>query len=692
MILRFVQILILSSSIGLFLSAGLWAKSNPEQTITPPIQKNVDASAVQKKYALDNEAIGDVRKTDEVSKTQTGADVAEVQEKFVFEKFEIKEASSDQEKILRMLKWIDKINLHLISMTETTEDDDQINELLSEKTELINELMILLHRTTVDNLPPVVSRERLNFLVSRISINRERGNNLAVIRDQIQQEYYIVEQNIRNFVMELASASKHYLDMGAIKSIIQEYSTRYRQQKQVFEIPDIKSNSKVFRELKKNHKQLIGAEESYKDLLNFVESNPGIIASTHWFQYITLNTSITFFNSFEIARRINQKLMPTKLDIGGITTSLLIFSVIYFSFPVLFRCANWCIEKYLLDDVYSGEEIFYEEMRKPVRYLLIFVGIDMGAYALLYRTDFRSSLESISFIIYALIYTWLLFKVLDCLVLMQVQRMTRLNKQLRKDLFNLAVQVGKGLIVLIGIAVILSHFGISIVAIMSTLGIGGLAFALAAKDTLSNLFGGVTVLLDNVFKMGDWIKIGDKEGTVAEIGLRSTTIRTFDNALVTIPNSIISVSSVINWNRRAVGRRIKMYVGVTYESNMDDIRNALADLRNMLMEHPKIANPKQKIGGVRRQFRFSSHEDTQGIKSTQLVFLDRYSDYSIDILIYCFSRSVDWSEWLEVKEDVLFKIAEILKKNNLEFAYPTQVNLLKEENPFEPERHPDPAV
>ena len=75
-----------------------------------------------------------------------------------------------------------------------------------------------------------------------------------------------------------------------------------------------------------------------------------------------------------------------------------------------------------------------------------------------------------------------------------------------------------------------------------------------------------------------------------------------------------------------------------------------------------------------------SQEDAHGIKSTQLVFMDRYNDFSIDILIYCFAKTVDWAEWLAVKEDVLFKIAEILKKNNLEFAYPTEVRINRAEN------------
>lgn len=346
----------------------------------------------------------------------------------------------------------------------------------------------------------------------------------------------------------------------------------------------------------------------------------------------------------------------------------------------MFKCTRWCVENYVIDKEVGQQELVYHEIRRPARALLVFFGINLGTYAFFYKTDFRASLEGISFIIYSLLFVWLFFKIIDSIVLVQVEKLASSNKELRKELFNLGVQALKGLVIIIVLAFGLNHFGISLTAIISTLGVGGLAFALAAKDTLSNLFGGITILFDNVFRMGDWIKVGDVEGTVAEIGLRSTTIRTFDNALITIPNSIVSVSSVMNWNRRAVGRRIKMYVGVTYESNMDDIKQALEDIREMLKNHPDIANPKHKVSNKKRHFKFTSQADMHGIKSTQLVFMDRYNDFSIDILIYCFARTVDWAEWLAVKEDILFKIAEILHNNNLEFAYPTQVRIYRPES------------
>ena len=114
-----------------------------------------------------------------------------------------------------------------------------------------------------------------------------------------------------------------------------------------------------------------------------------------------------------------------------------------------------------------------------------------------------------------------------------------------------------------------------------------------------------------------------------------------------------------------------MNIGVTYESDFTDIRQAIEDIREMLQTHPEIANEHTSYQNALRQARLVSEEDFKGVKRTSLVYLDEYANSSINILVYCFSRSVDWAEWLEVKEDVMYKIAEILKNNHLHFAYDT---------------------
>ncbi len=586
--------------------------------------------------------------------------------------------------IKKSVDTLKQINVQL----RTIGSDEDINRLLQEKSVVLNELVAQLRKASIAKLDFSLSNIDKAFLISRIEVNEERGNSLAALRDKIKLREFKTNLSIKQYLEYLIEASNNYQLIDDIVDKSQNELDKTLKIESELLLPEIEVEGRVYKEVERNYHLFLQASHSYRDILSYIISNPRKIASIHWFQQFSLISAISYVNHFDFVRPINNKLSPFNVDVGGLTLSFFIISLVYFSYPFVFKCTCWCVENYVIDKDVEQQALIYHELRKPARTLVVFFGINLATHAFFYKTDYRASLEGGAFIIYSLIYIWLFFKVIDSIVLVQIEKLASSNKELRKELFNLGVQVGKGLVVIVILTFGLNHFGISLTAIVSTLGIGGLAFALAAKDTLSNLFGGVTILFDNVFRMGDWVKLGDVEGTVAEIGLRSTTVRTFDNALITIPNSVVSVSSVMNWNRRAVGRRIKMYVGVTYESDMDDIRQALEDIREMLRCHPDIANPKQKISSKKRSFKFASQEDMHGIKTTQLVFMDRYNDFSIDILIYCFTRTVDWAKWLDVKEDVLFKIAEILEKNNLEFAYPTQVRIHRSEKNKEMSNQP----
>ncbi len=581
---------------------------------------------------------------------------------------------SDQELIL---KYIEDL-MYLNQTLPKTESENEIDLLLEKKTNILNQLIALLGKTRIDELPIFEDREQIQFLNSRIAINETRGNDLAVQRDKAKLAYFKIKREILEYLQYLIDASRSYT---VVDEIVDESVSRLnavRSEMKQYKLPRGDDSSKVYTELKKNYTDLKLVFDTYQDILSFVIANPGKVVTTHWFQKISLLSSIAFFNNFEVFRTANHKLAPLRIDMGGIIVSLLIVMLVVFWYPLAVKGISWLVERYFLQGENEHTEEIYHSLKKPIFTLIVVFSLDLASYALFYKTEYKSSLENVFFVIYTVIYLWILFKILDSIVVVQLDKFSKSSRQLRKELVNLGIKATKGLFMIIGLSVLLNRFGISIAALMSTLGIGGLAFALAAKDSLSNLLGGVTLLIDNVFSIGDWIEIGDVEGTAVQIGLRSTTIRTFDNALITIPNSLISVSSVKNWNRRAIGRRIKMYVGVTYESDMNDIRQAVEDIRTMLIEHPDIANPKEQfVGDKRKQFRLTSREDMQGIKSTLLVFVDRYNEFSIDILIYCFSRTVNWAEWLAVKEDVLYKIADILKQNNLEFAYPTAVRIFR---------------
>ncbi|MCK5888552.1 MAG: mechanosensitive ion channel family protein, partial [Methylococcales bacterium] len=558
---------------------------------------------------------------------------------------------------------------NLNTLLVSAKNDSEIGILLPQKADVLETLFALLRSEMKVLSVEAADTKVLSLLKSRVKLNTEKGNVLAASRDKTKLAEYRVNALMMDYLHYLMDASQSYLSIDTIVDDSQALLLSSEALEKSLVLPDDMSETSISTQLKDNYHAFIVASHRYQDILKYAINDPRKIASVHWFQEFSLLSSISYINHFEIVRAINYRLAPANIDVGGVVLSFIIYFIVYFLSPFIFRYFNRLIESYMTGgNADESHEVLYYGIRQPAKVLLVFFGIYLGTYALFYKTDYRALLESGAFIVFSIIFIWLFFKIIDSFVLVQIQKLAASNIDLRKELFNLGVQAAKGLVIIFFLAMGLNHFGISLTAIMSTLGVGGLAFALAAKDTLSNLFGGVTILIDNVFKMGDWIKVGEQEGTVADIGLRSTTIRTFDNALITIPNSVISVSSVKNWNRRAVGRRIKLNVGVTYECDIQDLRQCVEDIRLMLRRHADIANPDHQHSRKTRNYRLSSKEDTQGIKSTQLVFVDKYSDYSIDIMVYCFSRTVDWEEWLSVKEDVLFNIADIVKNNRLEFA------------------------
>jgi len=202
-------------------------------------------------------------------------------------------------------------------------------------------------------------------------------------------------------------------------------------------------------------------------------------------------------------------------------------------------------------------------------------------------------------------------------------------------------------IVVLAFMFLVQNLGYSISGLLASLGLGGLAVALAAKDSLSNIFGSIMILLDRPFTIGDWIKAGSMEGVVEEIGFRSTRIRTFAKTMITVPNSVLMNMSIDNFSLMPK-RRIKLTVGVTYDTTPAQMRQAVAAIRTLLREHPAI------------------HQE---------FFLVNFTDFgasSLDIMVYCFTTSTVWSEYLDTREDVCLKIMETLEELGLEIAFPSQ--------------------
>ena len=203
------------------------------------------------------------------------------------------------------------------------------------------------------------------------------------------------------------------------------------------------------------------------------------------------------------------------------------------------------------------------------------------------------------------------------------------------------------MIVSLGVLALLQEFGINVTGFLASLGLGGLAFALAAKDTAANIFGGIAILTDNIFKIGEWVKVGNAEGTVEDIGMRTTKIRAFDKRLIIVPNSIIANSNVENFSRREK-RRVVMRIGLIYNTSVDVIKDVVEEIRNMLLNHPEVAKDE-----------------------SLLIYFDEYEDSSLSIFCYFFTDTAEWKEYLRIKEDINLKIKEIIEKYPTDFAFPS---------------------
>jgi len=357
-----------------------------------------------------------------------------------------------------------------------------------------------------------------------------------------------------------------------------------------------------------------------------------------------------------------------------ITVILLSIAVIYFIRRVLFDYLEAGLLK--IESLHNYTKQISAKLRKSAELLTIIINFDIIVFV---YNDYQSIevMREIFAIIYIVMITYMIYRLQNAIVIIKLENIQAKNK-VKSEVINIGLKIFNFVIILIGLLVALHFAGVDLTAILSGLGIGGLAVALAAKETLSNFFGTLSILVSDSFSQGDWIVAGGVEGTVVEIGLRVTTVRTFDNALISVPNATLANSDVKNWNKRRVGRRIKMSLGVKYDSKRHDIQNAVKEIRTMLENHPKIATDKLEFELDGRRRYLVSEDDIYGVKKTLLVYLDEFASSSINILVYCFSTTVVWSEWLEVKEDVMLKIMQIFEENNLEFAFPS-LSIYKEE-------------
>lgn len=249
--------------------------------------------------------------------------------------------------------------------------------------------------------------------------------------------------------------------------------------------------------------------------------------------------------------------------------------------------------------------------------------------------------------LFAIYFIRLLYYAVDAIgsVLMEVARGTESTYD--DQLVPFAAKSLKTLVVILGVLIVLQSFGLNVMSLLAGLGLGGLALALAAQDTAANLFGSITILVDHPFKVGDWIKIKDMEGTVEDIGFRSTRIRTFYNSVIAIPNAMMAKETIDNMGIRPY-RRVRQVLGLTYETPPEKIEQFCDQIRYMIKQHPKV-NP-----------------------DTVVVNFNNYGASSLDVLVVFHLQVFSGAEELEYQQTIFVEILNTAATMKIDFAYPTQ--------------------
>ncbi len=512
------------------------------------------------------------------------------------------------------------------------------------------------------------------LLKKRIKYNMSKGYKYAVLRDRILLKSYEILSANNVMATDILRLLDHYTLEEFNEKMSHKFVENQNNIEKIInnnplEMLKLSADKKIFRDIAKNYKNYKAILEITSDITNyFAISQEKMYRLNKYQKYHILHLAL-YFNTLSWAEELNSILLPYDLSVTKIILILFISMLMYLLRTRFYRAVELILLKINLFKKYSQEII--KDIHQPVNYLLIAINIEIALY-IYYNFNSVNLLTKSFNVLYAVLFTLIIYRILNTVASIRILDIEQNNTTIKSEMVNVGIKIINFLIFLMGLLLVLQLAGANLATILSGLGIGGFAIALAARESLSNFLGTISILMSDMFSQGDWIVVDDKEGTVVELGLRVTTIRTFDNALISIPNGTIANKEVKNWNKRTLGRRIKMSLGVKYDSKPQDIQNAILAIREMLQNHPQIATEKTDYQHHRKKSStLVSQEDALGVKRTLFVYLDEFSDSSINILVYCFTKKTVWGQWLETKEDIMYKIMGILEENSLEFAFPS---------------------
>ncbi|WP_051244774.1 mechanosensitive ion channel family protein [Thalassobaculum salexigens] len=299
----------------------------------------------------------------------------------------------------------------------------------------------------------------------------------------------------------------------------------------------------------------------------------------------------------------------------------------------------------------DGRAVHYRRLlnavKTPLRLLPAIIAALIAHQYLEADTVLRWTMGNLARSLLVVMLFWALYRAVDPFV----QLSTGLRLRLGGPLVDWLAKSAKVVLLFLGGTAVLEVWGVNVVGLLAGLGLVGVAVALGAQDLFKNLIAGILILAERRFENGDWIEVdGVIEGTVMEIGFRSTSVRRFDLSPVYVPNTKLSDNALTNYSRMTE-RRIYWSIAVEYRTSIDQLREIRDGIEAYLIGNEEFVQPD---GG------------------SLFVRVNDFSDSAIEILVYCFTKTTDWGEWLEIRERFAYHIKQVVEGADAGFAFPSR--------------------
>ena len=328
----------------------------------------------------------------------------------------------------------------------------------------------------------------------------------------------------------------------------------------------------------------------------------------------------------------------------GLAVLAVIIAVLRFA---LLRIASYAIRQRTEEERHEFWAREQKRLDLPVLLIVATLTILVGFPVLDFDPDVENVVKTFASLASALAATLLGLRMVDVATDYWADVAERTDSQLDDQLVPLARTAGKVFVGVVGAIFVLQNLNINITSLVAGLGIGGVAVALAAQDSIKNLLGGATILADKPFQVGDWVVIGGYEGTVEQVGFRSTRIRTFADSLITMPNARITDTEVNNMGRRS-WRRYSTTLGLAYYTDPDRIQAFVEGVRAIVLANPKMRH------------------------DYYIVEFITFADSSLNIMVYTFIEAADWNEEMRTRHIFNLDILRLAERLEVDFAFPTQ--------------------